>query len=116
MGIVEKAHVEDQIGITRDATTIGKRGHKDAQSGLLESKVAGQQTLQSGGGQERGVDPQISTVAEGGERLALEPDSIHDRAVAGEGVGASGLRIAPFETLVITIDKQCLELPGAAVG
>ena len=65
MGIVEKADIEDQIGIARDAATIGKRGHKDAQSGLLESKVAGQQALQIGGGQEGGVDHQISTVAQG---------------------------------------------------
>src|SRR5438132_4982867 len=113
MGVVEKAHVEDQIGIAGDATAIGKRGHKDAQSGLLESKVAGQQALQIGGGQEGGVDRQISTVAEAGERLALEPDSIHDRTVAGERMGTSGFRITPFEALVITINKQHPELPGA---
>ena len=45
--------------------------------------------------------------------MALEPDSVHDRTVAGEGVGASGLRITPFEALVITIDKQHSELPRA---
>src|SRR6266436_192755 len=111
--IIEKAHVEDQIGIARDAAAIGKRGHKDTQSGLLESKVPGQQALQIGGGQEGGVDHQISTVAEGRERLALEPDSIHVRTVAGEGVGASGFRITPFEALVITIHKQHSELPRA---
>ena len=110
MGIVEKAHVEDQIGIARDAAAIGKRGHKDAQPRLLERKMAGQQTLQIGGGQEGGVDHQVSTFAQGGERLALEPDSVHDRAVAGEGVGASCLCIAPFEPLVITVDKQHPEL------
>src|SRR6202011_1526317 len=113
MGIVEKAHVEAQVGIARDATTIGKRGHKDAQSGLLESKVARQQALQLGGSQEGGVDHQISTVAEGGARLPLEPDSIHDRTVAGERMGTSGFRITPFEALVITINKQHPELPGA---
>jgi hypothetical protein len=56
---------------------------------------------------------QISTVAQGGERLALEPDSIYDRTVAGQGVGVSAFRITRFEALVITIDKQHPELPCA---
>ena len=31
MGIIEKAHVEDQVGVARQALTVGEGRHKDAQ-------------------------------------------------------------------------------------
>ncbi len=42
--------------------------------------------------------------------MAFEADAVHDRTVAGEGMGSSGLRIAPFERFVITVDEHHPEL------
>ncbi len=53
----------------------------------------------------------------GEDHLALAPDAVHDRAVASQGMGSSRLGIAPFEPLVITIEKQHPQLaPVAADG
>src|SRR5216683_5947787 len=113
MWVVEKAHVEDQIGISRYAVTIRKRRDENTKTDGSECKMAGQQALQFGGSQVRGIDHDISAVAQGRNHSAFEPDSVHDGPVSSERVGPTRLGIAPFEPLVITVDKQHLEI---AVG
>ena len=82
---------------------IRKGRDKNAQSDRIEGETAGQQALQIGSG---GVDHQISAVAQGINHLAPGSGPIHDRMVSGERAGPSGLHIARFEALVITVDKE----------
>ncbi len=63
--IVEKAHIEDQIGIARHAVTISKRGDENVHAARIESEMSVQHALQIAGGQGRGVDHQIGAVAQG---------------------------------------------------
>src|SRR5260370_34521843 len=79
MRVVEKAHVEDQIGISRYAVTIRKRRDENTKTDGPECKMTGQQAFQFGGGQVRGIDHEISAVAQGRNHSAFASDSVHDR-------------------------------------
>ena len=61
--IVEKTHVEDQIGIPWEADAIGKRGDENTHPARIKGEMAGQHALKVGSGQGRSVDHQISAVA-----------------------------------------------------
>src|ERR1700751_1351780 len=56
------------------------------------------------------MDHKVSTVAQGRNHSAFEPDTVRYGPVAGEGVGPARLGIAPSQRFVITIDEQHLEL------
>ncbi len=112
--IIEKAHVEDQISLARDAAAIGEGSDEDAQPARIERKMAGQQALQIGGGQGGGIDHQIGAVAQGANNLALTADAVHDRPVSGQRMGPPRLDITPFEPLVVTVDEQHPQRPPGA--
>src|ERR1700736_5076980 len=71
--------------------------------------MAGQQPFQFGSAQVGGIDHKVSTVAQGRNHSAFEPNTVRYGSVAGEGVGPTALGIAPLQRFVITIDKQHLE-------
>src|ERR1700759_3324204 len=78
--------------------------------------MAGQQPLQFRGAQVGGIDPQISTVAQGRNLSEFKPNTVRYGSVTGEGVGPARLGIAPLQRFVITIDKQHLELAASAAN
>jgi hypothetical protein len=51
MRVVEETHVEDQIGISRNAVAIRERCDENAKTGGRQGKMAGQQPFQIGGAQ-----------------------------------------------------------------
>src|ERR1700731_2430223 len=71
--------------------------------------MAGQQPFQFGSAQVGSIDHKVSTVAQGRNHSAFEPNTVRYGSVAGEGVGPAALGIAPLQRFVITIDKQHLE-------
>src|SRR6516164_10925570 len=94
--VVEKAHVESQIGISRYTVSIRERSDENTKTGRRKGKMAGYQPSQLGGAQIGGIDQEVSTVAQRGDYSAFEPDTIHYRTVAGEGVQPPVLGIAPL--------------------
>ena len=67
--------------------------------------MAGQESFQIGSAQVGGINHQISTVAQGRDHSAFEPNTVRYGSVTGEGVGPARFRIAPLQRFVITIDK-----------
>jgi hypothetical protein len=55
MGLGEKAHFQDQIGVTRNDVRIRKRRNENAKTYGLKGKVAGQKTLRFSNGQIGGI-------------------------------------------------------------
>jgi hypothetical protein len=99
MRTVEKAHIEDQIGVpwrrARDVTKTRRLTSSRAKqpvNGRIKSAV-----------RRREVSITRSAVAQGQNHLTLEPGLIRDRTVPRAG-GPLGLHIAPFEALVTTVD------------
>src|SRR5689334_20258480 len=113
MWVVEKAHVKDQIGISRYTVAIRERSDENAKTTGREGKMAGHQPLQIGGTQTGSIDHQISTFAQGRNHSAFEPDTVRYGPVAGERVGPASLGIAPLQALVITIDEEHLQLAAS---
>ena len=110
MRIVEKAHVEDQIGIARQAVAIRERGDENAKTAGRSWQMAVQQPFQIGSAQVGRIDHKISAVAQGRNHSALEPDAVRYGPLAGEGMGPARLGIAPLQRFVVTIEEQHPEL------
>src|SRR5580693_5338778 len=83
MRVAEETHVEDQIGISRYAVAIRERCDEKAKTTGRQGKMAGQQPFQIGGAQVGGINHQISTVAQGRDHSAFEPDTVRHGPVAG---------------------------------
>ncbi len=108
VGILQEPHVQDDIGIRRQAAAVPERldvqddpaGRRRRQKGPLDG------VLELVHVQERRIDHRVGHILEGGHFPPLLLDPFHDGPFHRQGMHAPGLAEPVQEGLVAGIEKQ----------
>ncbi len=90
----QEPHVEDEVGVVRDAELVAERdeGHPQGLARVLAAVGLDEPGAQLVHGERGGVDDAVGRLPEVGEGPSLRPDAVEDVALAGQGVSASRSR------------------------
>src|ERR1700722_1572000 len=116
MRIPEEAHIEDQVGVARQAVAMRKRGDENGVAGRgVEPEITLQQALQVRRRQRRGVDHQIGAVAQGPDALAFQAYAVGHRMLGRQRMAAAGFGITAFQPVVVAIEEHHAQIDGLAL-
>src|SRR5262245_16258926 len=112
MGIREKAHVEHEVGVVRRAVLEAEGHERDLERVPSPLGAVGldEPLLELMHGQPGGVDDAIRALAQVAEGPSLGADAFEDAPLAGQGVTAPRLLIAPHQGLVRRFQEEHLRL------
>src|SRR5947208_1279526 len=107
----QEAHVEDQVGVERDAVLEAERHEQggEARPRAGRDVVLDEELLESVDGQPRGVDDPVGDLAQVRHRLALGADALENVAIDRQRVAAAGLVVPPDETLLARLEEEDLD-------
>src|SRR2546428_7532098 len=102
----QEAHVEDEVGVERDAVLEPERHERGGEACPRPRchVVLDQELLELVDGERRGVDDPVGDLAQVRHRLALGANALEDVALCRHPVAAAALAVAPDERLLARLE------------
>ena len=120
IGVGQKAHVQHQVGLRRQAVLKAEGEDVHVQLSLFRRGEEGQQcAAELGGGKGGGVQHHIGGIADGAEQLPLAGDGgFYGAAIGTKGMAAAGLLVAADDGGGVGFQKQqaAADAPGTELG
>ncbi len=107
MRIGQEAHVENEVGIGRNAVAIAKADARNQHRALFGiAEAFGDEVAQFVNVEFRGVDHDVGKLADGLQQLAFVIEALAHAEMFSDGMRPAGLAVAPEQSILSGFDKD----------